>query len=31
MFQTRRISEEIVRNQFDFVVLEKPAIEEIQN
>ena len=28
MFQTRRVSEEIVRNQFDFVVLEKPAIEE---
>ena len=28
MFQTRRNSEEIVRNQFDFVVLEKPAIEE---
>ena len=28
MFQTRRIFEEIVRNQFDFVVLEKPAIEE---
>ena len=28
MFQTRRISEEIVRNQFDLVVLEKPAIEE---
>ena len=28
MFQTRRISEEIVRNQFDFVVLDKPAIEE---
>ena len=28
MFQTRCISEEIVRNQFDFVVLEKPAIEE---
>ena len=28
MFQSRRISEEIVRNQFDFVVLEKSAIEE---
>ena len=28
MFQTHRVSEEIVRNQFDFVVLEKPAIEE---
>ena len=28
MFQTRRVSEKIVRNQFDFVVLEKPAIEE---
>ena len=28
MFQTRRIFEEIVRNQFDFVVLEKPAIKE---
>ena len=28
MFQTRRVSEEIVRNQFDFVVLEKPAIKE---
>ena len=28
MFQTRRIYEEIVRNQFDFVVLEKPAIKE---
>ena len=28
MFQTRRSSEEIVRNQFDFVVLEKPAIKE---
>ena len=28
MFQTRRICEEIVRNQFDFVVLEKPAIKE---